>query len=43
VDRDRERELIEALDAANGGPLSPDGVRELFTFVLELAKRELDG
>jgi len=41
VDPDRERQLIEALDAANDGPLSPEGVRELFTFVLDLAKREV--
>ena len=42
VDRDRERELLDALVDANGGPLSPDGVRELFAFLLELSKRELD-
>jgi chorismate mutase len=42
VDPDRERQLLEALDTANGGPLSPEGVRELFTFVLDLAKRELE-
>ena len=41
VDPDRERQLIEALNATNDGPLSPEGVRELFTFVLDLSKREL--
>ena len=41
VDRDRERELIEALDAANGGPLSADGLRELYTYLLDLSKREV--
>ena len=41
VDPERERRLIEALDASNEGPLSPEGVRDLFTFVLDLAKREL--
>lgn len=42
VDPDRERQLIEALTAANGGPLSPEGVRELYTFLLDLSKRELE-
>lgn len=42
VDLDRERQLIDALGAANGGPLSPEGVRELFRFLLDLSKRELD-
>lgn len=41
VDPERERELVESLAAANGGPLSPEGVRELFGFLLELSKREL--
>jgi chorismate mutase len=43
VDPDHERELVEALTAANIGPLSAEGVRELFTFLLALSKRELDG
>ena len=30
VDRDRERELVEALDLQNAGPLSDDGLRELY-------------
>ena len=42
VDRNRERELIEALDVANGGPLSPNGLRELYTYLLDLSKREVD-
>lgn len=42
VDRERERLLVDALDAANAGPLSADGLRELFTFLLDLSKRELD-
>ncbi len=41
VDANRERELIEALGAANGGPLSEDGLRELYTYLLDLTKREL--
>ena len=43
VDRDRERELIEALAAGNPGPLSPDGLREFYTYLLELTKREIGG
>ena len=43
VDRDRERELIEALGAGNGGPLSADGLRELYTYLLDLTKREVGG
>ena len=41
VDANRERELIEALAAANGGPLSTDGLRELYAYLLDLTKREL--
>ncbi len=43
VDRDRERELIEALGAENAGPLSADGLRELYTYLLDLTKREVGG
>ena len=43
VDRDRERELIEALGADNAGPLSADGLRELYTYLLDLTKREVSG
>lgn len=43
VDRDRERELIEALGAGNTGPLSADGLRELYTYLLDLTKREVGG
>ena len=43
VDRDRERELIEALDRQNAGPLSDDGLRELYTYLLDLTKREVGG
>ncbi|HEX4747696.1 MAG TPA: chorismate mutase [Gaiellaceae bacterium] len=42
VDPDRERKLIDALTAANAGPLSADGVRELYTYLLDLSKRELE-
>ena len=41
VDADRERELIAALDEENGGPLSPEGLRELYTYLLDLTKREV--
>ena len=43
VDRDRERELIEALGAGNPGPLSADGLRELYAYLLDLTKREVGG
>ena len=41
VDPDRERELVDGLVAASGGPLTDDGVRELVREVLELTKREV--
>jgi len=42
LDPDRERELIEELDAKNAGPLSSDGLRELYAYLLDLTKREVD-
>jgi chorismate mutase len=42
VDRDREERLLAALAAENPGPLSEAGLRELFTSVLALTKRELE-
>ncbi len=42
VDPDREREILDGLAAANGGPLTEDGVRELFREVLALVKREVE-
>ena len=41
VDPERERAILEGLVGANGGPLTEDGVRELFAEVLELTKREV--
>ena len=41
VDPDRERELIAALGDENGGPLSAQGLRELYTYLLDLTKREV--
>ena len=43
VDRERERELIEALGTENAGPLTADGLRELYTYLLDLTKREVGG
>jgi chorismate mutase len=41
LDPDRERELIEELDGKNAGPLSAEGLRELYSFLLDLTKREV--
>ena len=41
LDPDRERELMRALQEANPGPLSEDGLRGLVEHVLALTKREL--
>jgi chorismate mutase len=41
VDTDRERELIAALAETNAGPLSPEGLEELYTYLLDLMKREV--
>jgi chorismate mutase len=41
VDTDRERELIESLARENAGPLSEVGLHELYTYLLDLTKREL--
>lgn len=43
VDPGQERRLIEALQRANPGPLSDDGVRELYERILDLVKREVGG
>lgn len=42
VDRGREERLLEALARENPGPLSENGLRELFAEVLALSKREVD-
>jgi chorismate mutase len=42
LDRDREERLLAALAAENPGPLSEAGLRELFTSLLALTKRELE-
>ena len=43
LDPDRERQLLDDLASANSGPLSDDGVRELFRELLDLTKREVAG
>jgi chorismate mutase len=40
LDPDRERWMLDDLLAANGGPLSDEGVRELLAFLLDLTKRQ---
>jgi len=42
VDPGQEERLLQRLQEANGGPLSPDGVERLFREILALAKAELD-
>ena len=42
-DPEREEQLVVELHAANGGPLSPAGVAELFRHVLDLTRKELHG
>jgi len=41
VDPEREEWLLQYLSQANRGPLSAEGLRELFTEVLDLTKREV--
>jgi len=41
VDPEREEWILAYLQRANRGPLSTDGLRELFEHVLELTKREV--
>ena len=41
LDPEREEWMLQYLTRANRGPLSAEGLRELFTFVLDLSKREV--
>jgi chorismate mutase len=41
LDPDRERSMLRELARANPGPLSNEGLRELFTTILDLTKREV--
>ena len=42
VDPDREEWMFRYLARANRGPLSSDGLREIFQEILDLTKREVD-
>ena len=42
VDQERETRMLADLVAANSGPLSAEGVRELLVTLLALTKRELE-
>jgi chorismate mutase/prephenate dehydratase len=41
VDPARERELVEELGRKNHGPLSTEGLRQLYVCLLDLTKREV--
>jgi chorismate mutase len=41
VDPDREDWMLRYLERANGGPLSAEGLRDLFAEILALTKREV--
>jgi len=41
VDPAREEWILRFLSRANRGPLSADGLREVFTLILDLSKREV--
>ena len=41
VDRERERALVDELARMNTGPLSREGLDDLFAGLLELVKREV--
>ena len=41
VDPERERQLLDDLASINRGPLSTEGLRELFCELLDLTKREV--
>jgi len=41
VDLHREEWMLNYLQRANRGPLTPEGLRELFAEVLDLTKREV--
>lgn len=42
VDPDREEWMLQYLNRANRGPLSAEGLRELFEEILALTKREVE-
>ena len=41
VDPEREEWMLQYLSRANRGPLSPEGLEEIFTELLDLTKREV--
>jgi chorismate mutase len=41
VDPDREEWMFQYLTRANGGPLSREGLREIYSELLDLTKREV--
>jgi chorismate mutase len=41
LDPERERSMVEELARTNQGPLSAEGVQELFSTILDLTKREV--
>jgi chorismate mutase len=41
LDPAREEWMLQYLTRANRGPLSPDGLREIYTELLDLTKREI--
>ena len=41
LDAEREASMLRELNRANAGPLSGEGLRELFTTILDLTKREV--
>jgi 3-deoxy-7-phosphoheptulonate synthase/chorismate mutase len=43
LDPERERTMLDDLTRENHGPLSTEGVRELFGTILDLSKREVAG
>jgi chorismate mutase len=43
VDPEREEWIVSYLQRANRGPLSADGLRELYATILDLTKREVAG
>ncbi len=42
VDPEREEWMLQYLTRANRGPLTPDGLSELFAEILDLTKREVE-
>ncbi len=42
VDPEREEWMLQYLSRANRGPMSSEGLRELFEEILELTKREVE-